>query len=242
MSTAQYAGIVLCGGRSSRMGYPKALLPFGPELMLQRVVRLMSEVVRPIVVVAAPEQELPPLPGDASVVRDRREGRGPLEGLAAGLAALPADALGAYATSCDVPLLRPQFVRRMIELHSTNEISAHEISAHETRGHEIVVPRSGGFHHPLAAVYGRGVLPHVQRLLAEDRLRPVFLFEAVKTRVVDEEELREADPDLASLRNLNHPNDYQAALAEAGFAMPPQIGKLLAGEGNGGERARESVG
>ena len=34
-----YAAIVLCGGRSSRMGTPKALLPFGPELMLQRVVR-----------------------------------------------------------------------------------------------------------------------------------------------------------------------------------------------------------
>ena len=40
-----YAGIVLCGGRSSRMGYPKALLPFGPELMVQRVVRIASEIV-----------------------------------------------------------------------------------------------------------------------------------------------------------------------------------------------------
>src|SRR5437870_1311085 len=112
----EYAGIVLCGGRSSRMGSAKALLPFGPELMLQRVVRLMREVVQPIVVVAAPKQELPPLPSnEVTIVRDRREGRGPLEGLAVGLATLPASVTAAYVTSCDVPLLQPDFVRRMIE-------------------------------------------------------------------------------------------------------------------------------
>ncbi len=47
-------GIVLCGGQSKRMGRPKAWLPFGGETMLERVVRLLSEVVHPIVVVAAP--------------------------------------------------------------------------------------------------------------------------------------------------------------------------------------------
>ena len=78
-------GIILCGGKSSRMGYSKAILPFGPELMLQRVVRLLSEVVSPIVVVAAPTQELPPFPSDVLIARDQREGRGPLEGLLAGL-------------------------------------------------------------------------------------------------------------------------------------------------------------
>ena len=55
-------GIVLCGGKSTRMGVAKAVLPFGPETMLQRVVRLLGTVVAPIVVVAARDQELPPLP------------------------------------------------------------------------------------------------------------------------------------------------------------------------------------
>ena len=41
-------GIVLCGGKSTRMGRSKALLPFGPETMLQRVVRLLGSVVQPI--------------------------------------------------------------------------------------------------------------------------------------------------------------------------------------------------
>src|SRR5687767_10615246 len=64
MSPLPPAGIILCGGKSSRMGRPKALLPFGPELMLERVVRILSAVVSPIVVVAAPEQDLPPLSDD----------------------------------------------------------------------------------------------------------------------------------------------------------------------------------
>ncbi len=63
-------GIVLCGGRSTRMGSPKALLPFGSETMLQRVVRLLGSVVSPIVVVAAPDQQLPPLPQGIVITRD----------------------------------------------------------------------------------------------------------------------------------------------------------------------------
>ena len=59
-------GIVLCGGRSTRMGTSKAMLPFGPETMLQRVVRLLGTVVSPIIVVAAPEQSLPKLPDEVA--------------------------------------------------------------------------------------------------------------------------------------------------------------------------------
>ena len=87
------------------MGTSKALLPFGPETMLQRVVRLLSEVVSPIVVVAANDQDLPQLPSSVIVTRDENEGRGPLEGLRAGLKALPTTVDAAYVTSCDVALL-----------------------------------------------------------------------------------------------------------------------------------------
>ncbi len=83
-------GIVLCGGKSTRMGTAKALLPFGPETMLQRVVRLLGTVVSPIVAVAAVDQRCPSCRAGVIVTRDEREGRGPLEGLRAGLKALPA--------------------------------------------------------------------------------------------------------------------------------------------------------
>jgi molybdenum cofactor guanylyltransferase len=182
------------------MGTPKALLPFGPETMLQRVVRLLSAVVSPIVVVTAVNHVLPDLPRDVIVARDEREGRGPLEGLRAGLKALPADVEAAYVTSCDVPLLVPDFVRQMLDLAD---------------GYDVAVMEIDGFAHPLSAVYRRTVLPHVEELLANDRLRPAFLFETVKTRRVLPHEIT-ADPDLRTLRNLNTREQYEQALADAG--------------------------
>lgn len=193
--------IVLCGGKSTRMGSPKALLPFGPETMLQRVVRLLADVVSPIVVVAAADQSLPELPRDVIVTRDEQQGRGPLEGLRAGLKALPAHVDAAYVTSCDVPLLEPAFVREMLDF---------------AKGFDITVMEIDGFPHPLSAVYHRSVLPHVEDLLAADRLRPVFLFDSVNTRRVLAREIT-ADPELRTLRNLNTRTDYEQALAEAGF-------------------------
>jgi molybdopterin-guanine dinucleotide biosynthesis protein A len=193
------AGIVLCGGKSTRMGAPKALLPFGPETMLQRVVRLLGEVVSPIVVVAAPDQTLPDLPPGVIITRDEREGRGPLEGLRAGLKALPPDVEAAYVTSCDVPLLVPGFVRQMLDL---------------ARGYDVAVMEIDGFTHPLSAIYRRSTLASIEELLAKDRLRPVFLFEAVNTRRIGPWEMT-ADPGLRTLRNLNTREDYERALAEA---------------------------
>jgi molybdopterin-guanine dinucleotide biosynthesis protein A len=193
-------GIVLCGGQSRRMGRPKAWLPLGGELLLPRVVRLLGQAVAPVVVVAAPDQEVPPLPTGVAVVRDEEKGRGPLQGLAAGLAALEGQAEAAYLSSCDVPFLRPAFVRRLVDL--LGEAS-------------ICVPRAQGHHHVLAAVYRLGVRDVVRRLLAENRLRPFFLCEAVPTRIVEASELADVDPTLESVRNLNTPEDYEAAMREA---------------------------
>lgn len=184
------------------MGSSKALLPFGPETMLQRVVRLLGTVVSPVVVVAANEQPLPDLPPTLIVTRDEQEGRGPLEGLRAGLKALPAAVERAYVTSCDVPLLVPDFVRRLLDL---------------AEGFDIAVMEVDGFAHPLSAVYRRDTLVQVELLLSQDRLRPAFLFDAVRTRRVKRDEIIGADPGLLTLRNLNTPADYRKALSAAGF-------------------------
>jgi len=199
-------GIVLCGGRSTRMGVPKATLPFGSETMLQRVVRLLATVVSPIIVVAAAEQELPALPDLVVITRDEREQHGPLEGLRAGLSALPDSVDFAYVTSCDVPLLEPRFVKRMVELLGNYDIAVMEID---------------GFPHPLSAVYRRRTLPHIESLLEAHKLRPVFLFDAVPTRRVRAEEMIMVDPQLRTLRNLNTPEEYLAALSEAGLRPHP---------------------
>lgn len=186
------------------MGRDKATLPFGPELMLQRVVRLIGEALplQNVVVVAAANQSLPPLPANVSVVHDAREGRGPLEGLAAGLRAQVGRVDAVYATACDVPLLVPAFIERMFELLGD---------------FEIAVPFDGEYYHPLAAVYRPGVLPLVDELLESQRMRPQFLFDKAHTHVVPVDELRKVDPPLSTLKNLNRPEDYVAALRGAGF-------------------------
>ncbi|VTU00774.1 molybdopterin-guanine dinucleotide biosynthesis protein a : Molybdenum cofactor guanylyltransferase OS=Sorangium cellulosum (strain So ce56) GN=mobA PE=3 SV=1: NTP_transf_3 [Gemmataceae bacterium] len=195
------AGIVLCGGRSSRMGRPKAWLPFGGETLLQRTVRTLSEAVHPVIVVAAPGQDVPPLPTTVRIVRDEVKDRGPLGGLAAGLAALEGLADAAYLSACDVPFLTPAFVRRVIELLGDADIA---------------VPHIGDHFHPLAAAYRLSVLPHVRELLAADRLRVAKLFDAVPVRLIESDGLAGADPEFRALLNVNTPEEYRAALRDAG--------------------------
>ncbi len=201
-------GIVLCGGESRRMGRPKAWLPFHGEPMLVRIVRVLMGVLDPLIVVAAPDQELPHLPPAVTLVRDKVAGRGPLQGLAAGLSVLSGRVEAAYASSCDVPLLQPAFVCHLIGL---------------LENYEAVVPREGGFYHPLSAVYRTSVLSGIERMLREEHLRLSLLMDQCRVRPVPVEDLRKVDPDLRSLRNVNSPEDYRAVLEMAG-ARPRNAG------------------
>ena len=204
------AGVVLCGGKSSRMGTAKAWLDFGGEPLLSRVVRAVAEVATPIVVVAAPGQDVPPLAPGIAVVRDKVADRGPLEGIRAGLRAVASSsARFAFVSSTDVPFLAPALVRRLAVL------------AAGPPEYAVVVPRVGGRYHPLGALYALSVLGDVEALLDADRLRPFFLFERVPTLVADEAllladpALALADPELRSFRNVNTPEEYAAALEDA---------------------------
>jgi molybdopterin-guanine dinucleotide biosynthesis protein A len=198
-------GIVLCGGRSSRMGSPKAWLDFGGEPLLARVVRTVRRACAPVVVVAAPGQDVPPLPADVAIARDPLEGRGPLQGIAAGLRALGGKGVdAAFVSSTDAPFLEAALIARLADLRGPD--------------HDVAVPHTDDHFHPLAAVYATTCLAHVEGLLAADRLRPFFLFERVRTVVCDaatllaDPDLAAADPALRSLENLNTPEDYARAL------------------------------
>lgn len=197
------AGIVLAGGGSRRMGVPKVWLPFGPERMLQRVVRLLGEAVRPVVVAAHAGQDLPELPPWGHVVYDHEENRGPIEGLATGLEQLQGLAELVFVVGCDTPLLEPRLVRRMIALAS---------------GFDIAAPHADGLDHPLAAVYRTQILATVRQSLAVGSHRLTSLLNNVRTRRVAREELLDVDPRLLSLVNINTPGEYRAALQQAGLA------------------------
>jgi molybdopterin-guanine dinucleotide biosynthesis protein A len=197
------------------MGRPKTWLPFGDETLLQRTVRRVGEAAWPIIVVAAPDQDLPPLSSDIRVVRDPVEGRGPLQGIAVGLGAMEGLAGAAFVSSTDAPFIEPAFIRRLAALRAGG-LDFFDFF-------DIVVPRTDDHHHPLCAVYACSVRAEAEALLAANRPRPFFLFERVRTRIaeapllLEDPALAAVDPDLRSLRNLNTPDEYEAALREAGL-------------------------
>lgn len=184
---------MLAGGRSSRMGTPKALLPFDGEPLIVHIVRRLERLCSEIVVVAAPEQELPPLP--ATLVRDEVAFQGPVGGITYGLGAAHGDVC--FVTSCDSAFLNTALVAHLLD---------------EMTGFDVVVPHWQDRLEPLHAVYRRSVLPLLREQLARQELRPVYLFDKVRTRRIDEDEIRQFDPEGLSFFNMNTPEDYAAAL------------------------------
>jgi molybdenum cofactor guanylyltransferase len=219
------AAIVLAGGRSSRMGSPKAALEWHGSTLLRRVTGLVGRAVDgPVVVVRAPDQALPALHPSVEVVCDAEEGRGPMQGIAAGLQAIGDRAGAAYVSSTDVPLLHPAFVRRVVGALNGE--------------FDIVLPEIGGYRQPLAAAYRRALLDTIDELIGSDRLRPAFLFERCRVLRLNEAEmlsdsaLSRLDPQLASVSNLNEPADYQRAQALPAPEVEVQrLGSLAANDG-----------
>jgi molybdopterin-guanine dinucleotide biosynthesis protein A len=210
------AGIVLAGGRSVRMGTSKAGLDWHGSTLLKRITGLVGRAVDgPVIVVGADCQELPALGPEVELVFDARPDRGPLQGLHAGLAAVRERADVVYASSTDVPLLHPSFIRRVLGAAGD--------------GVDVVLPVVGGHRQTLAAAYRTELRVTVAELLEREILRPAALFERCRVLELTEAELRddgdiEDDPELDSLRNLNEPAELARALAVPAPEVRVQIG------------------
>jgi molybdenum cofactor guanylyltransferase len=185
--------IVLAGGKSSRMGRPKALLPFDNEPLIVHIVRALNRIFAEIVVVAAPMQEMPSLP--ATLVRDEMAYQGPVGGITYGLKA--AGKKLCFVTSCDVAFLNAPLISHLMS---------------RIPNYHVVVPYWQERLQPLYAAYRRSVLPLLEDQLERGELRPVYLFDRVPTCKIREEEIRIFDPDGLSFFNMNTPDDYQRAL------------------------------
>ena len=185
--------VVLAGGKSSRMGRPKSLLPFDGEPLIVQIVRALKQMFAETVVVAAPDQELPDLP--AVLVRDEVAYQGPVGGIYYGLKAAGGEFC--FVTSCDVPFINPALIS-----HLTSQISRYD----------VVVPFWEDRFQPLHAVYRTSVLALLKEQLDRGELRPVYLFDKVKTCKIEEAAIRRFDPEGLSFLNMNTPDDYQRAL------------------------------
>ena len=122
-----------------------------------------------------------------------------MEGLAAGLEALKDSCDAAFLSSCDVPFLKKEFILGMTA------------ALGECR---MCIPRTEGYFHPLASVYRVDVLSDVKQLLGEKKLRPFFLLEKVAGKIIEEAQLKQFDPELFSLNNLNTPEEFERALIQ----------------------------
>jgi molybdenum cofactor guanylyltransferase len=194
MIPGKNSAIILAGGKSSRMGRSKALLDFAGEPLIVHLVRELKNLFDDVVVVAAPEQELPLLP--VTLARDEIAYQGPVGGIYYGMKAARGETC--FVTSCDVAFLNTGLIA-----HLVSRISHHD----------VVVPYWEERYQPLHAVYRRGVLPLLAGQLERGELRPVYLFDKVRTLKIGADEVHRFDPEGLSFFNMNTPADYDAALA-----------------------------
>lgn len=202
------AGVVLAGGRSSRMGRDKASMPWGRSSLLGQVVDvLVAALDGPVVVVRGPGQPLPALPAGVRLVDDPVPDLGPVQGIAAGLRAVAGVATVAYVASTDLPLLDGAVVRRTVALLDG------------TSGADAAVPLVDGRPQLLAATYRVPVADRLEAALAagERRLRTVVAGWEVRylrpEDLLSDPAVAAADPGLASFTNVNDPQEYARALA-----------------------------
>jgi molybdopterin-guanine dinucleotide biosynthesis protein A len=212
------------------MGRAKATLEWHGSTLLQRTAALLARTVGgPVVVVAAPGQELPRLPSGVEVVADPVEGLGPMRGLATGLAALDGRAAAAFVCSTDLPFLHPALVRRVLREFADPAV-------------DVVMPVARGHRQPLAAGYRTALAPLIEKLLGEGDLRPGMLFRHCQVAQLDDDALladldvARLDPELDSLINVNEPADYAAALARPEPEVVVERFGALASRGQRGPR------
>jgi molybdenum cofactor guanylyltransferase len=200
MSASVCAGIVLCGGASSRMGRPKADLVIDGESLLNRTVRMLRGLADPIILAAGPDQPIPPFSWPVQIVRDAVPAAGPLAAFCGALAAIPIESPSVYLLGCDLPFLTPELLRLLDS---------------QLAGADAAVPFVGGIWHPLAALYARRIQDRAASLLTAGKRSMWALLDVVNVAPLDEEQIRRFDPALRCLRNINTPEDFADALRDA---------------------------
>ncbi len=194
------SGIVLAGGRSSRMGQDKASLVLDGASLLERTVSALGEVADEVVVVRAPGQALPLVQpsGSLVVVQDAEEGQGPLYGMGTGLEA--ASAPIAIVVGVDHPFLQPSLLRLLAD--------------RVREGARWVLPIAGGRPQPLCSAFARDALEVIRAHLAAGDRAPMAVAADLGMVRLPEDEWRHADPEGRSFIDVDTPEDFEAAQYE----------------------------
>ena len=188
--------IILAGGKGRRFGRDKAWVELGGQSLLQRAVSNLEFVSDEIIVVKAQQQKLPLISARVKlrVVTDAVSGKGPLAGIYTGLA--NSAFLYNLVVACDMPFISQALVKYMIKA---------------VPGYDVTIPRLGEWLEPLQAVYSRGCIAEIKKLLAADELKIDRLFGRVGTRYIESAEIERFDPQHLSFLNINTPDDLVKA-------------------------------
>jgi molybdopterin-guanine dinucleotide biosynthesis protein A len=187
-------GVVLAGGKSSRMGFNKALIEFGGRRLIDATVERLSELFSEVLIIAN-NLELYSYLG-VRVIPDLIPDSGSLGGIYTGLSAA-AHSKGFFA-ACDMPFLSADLIALLVG---------------ETDDWDVVVPRVAGELQPLHAVYRKTCLPFIKEAIDAGKFKIAGFFPKVKVSTIEEPALRAVDPDLLGLVNVNTPPDLERAEA-----------------------------
>lgn len=184
------AGIILAGGRSQRMGTNKALLPLPgqpSETFLTHLTSTLASLCAEVLVVARDPAQFGhvSLP-TARMVFDAKPGGGPLMGLYSGLNAMQSSA--ALVIAVDMPFVQPALLAFLLSHYQENT---------------MLVPVVAGVPQVLLALYPRSILPQIEMLLQQGKRAPRSLLEVAPVCYIEEEQLRDVDPQLRSFVGIN---------------------------------------
>lgn len=184
------AGVILAGGESSRMGRNKALLEVNGERMVETAYRRMAELFDEVLLVTNTPEIYDFIP--CRKITDIYPGMGPLGGIHAALSTCAAGR--AFVTACDMPGLNPRLIRELSNMPG---------------GVDVVIPETPGGLEPLHAVYAKSCLPKMEAMLKSGERRILSFFDLAQIRLVPRSKISLLDPDYASFRNVNTPEDYK---------------------------------
>jgi molybdopterin-guanine dinucleotide biosynthesis protein A len=186
-------GIVLAGGKGSRINKNKALitLPDGKTL-LRKCVESLSQVLTEILIVTNQKELYSDY--DARVVEDIIKEKGPLGGIFTGLRYSSSQCN--FVIGCDMPFPQPRLIELLLK---------------RCDDYDVTVPETAGEVEPLFAVYSKNCLPVISDHLKKGDLKIRKVFEKLKVQIIREEKINEVDPQHLSFFNINTEEDLRKA-------------------------------
>ncbi len=180
---------ILAGGQSRRFGEDKLLFRLGDRRTVERVIDSAREVCSKVFLVAKNLEKFRDL--EVDLVEDLLPDQAPIIGLYTALSLARGEEV--MILSGDIPLIKPEVLKLLIE----------EFKEPAT------LLSSGGRAHPLTGVYSRSLLPALKDYIDSGGRSLVGFLEEIDFKLVDEERIREVDPDLVSLINMNTKEDLK---------------------------------